>query len=120
MWPPAVHAQQTAMPVVGFLNPTSAYGYAERLRAFRRDKNATNTMPIDRLDIAVTFDPRHGYVATAPGLPPVKALSLGGLRRRIEAALAPDDVNVRLVLDGAARRERDRRRGDGVLIRDPL
>jgi hypothetical protein len=76
-------------------------------------------MQTDRLDVAVTFDERRGYVATAPGLPPVKALSLGGLRRRVEAALAPAEVNVRLVLDRAARRERDRRRRDGVLIRDP-
>jgi hypothetical protein len=33
-----------------------------------------------------------------------------GLRRRIEAALMPDSVDVRLVLDRAALRERDRRR----------
>jgi hypothetical protein len=72
-----------------------------------------------RLDVAVTFNPTRGYIATVPGLPPVTALSLGGLRRRIEAALAPAKVNVRLVLDRAARRERDRRRRDGVLIRDP-
>ena len=34
---------------------------------------------------------RHG--------PPVTALSLGGLRRRIEIALMPDDVHVVLQLD---------------------
>jgi hypothetical protein len=42
----------------------------------------------ERLDVAVTFNPTRGYVATAPGLPPVTALSLGGLRRRIEADVA--------------------------------
>ena len=40
------------------------------------------------------------------------ALSLGGLRRRIEAALTPDDHIIVLQLDALA--ERERRRG-GVL-----
>jgi hypothetical protein len=38
------------------------------------------------------------------------ALSLASLRKRIEAALLPNDVEVRLVLDRAARHERDQRR----------
>jgi hypothetical protein len=41
---------------------------------------------------------------------PVTALSLGGLRRHIEIVLLPDDVDVKLVLDRVARRERDKRR----------
>jgi hypothetical protein len=65
----------------------------------------------DRFEVSVTFDPAKGYVATAPELrAPVTALSLGGVRRRIEIALLPDEVDVRLVLDRAARQERDRRR----------
>jgi hypothetical protein len=65
----------------------------------------------ERLEVSVTFDQRRGYVATARGLrAPVVALSLGGIRRKIEIALLPDDVDVRLVLDRAARQERDRRR----------
>jgi hypothetical protein len=40
----------------------------------------------------------------------VAALSLGGLRRRIEIALLPDDVHIVLQLDRTARLERDRRR----------
>jgi hypothetical protein len=65
----------------------------------------------DRFEVSVTFDERRGYVATAPGLrAPVVALSLGGLRRRIEALLLPDDVVITLNLDRVARRERDRRR----------
>jgi hypothetical protein len=36
-------------------------------------------------------------------------LSLGGLRRKIEALLLPDDVRVVLHLDGLAERERHRR-----------
>ena len=39
----------------------------------------------DRFEENVTFDAAHGYVASAPELrQPVVALSLGGLRRRIE------------------------------------
>jgi hypothetical protein len=41
------------------------------------------------------------------------ALSLGGLRRRIEALMMPDKPQVILSLDRAARRERDRRRRSG-------
>jgi hypothetical protein len=70
----------------------------------------------ERLEVSVTFDERRGYIASAPELrQPVTALSLGGLRRRIEALMLPDDVHIVLQLDRAARLERDRRRrgGDG-------
>jgi hypothetical protein len=55
---------------------------------------------------------RRGYVGTAPGLrAPVVALSLGGLRRQVEAALMPDDdVLIVLRLDRAAECERNERR----------
>src|SRR5262245_54787940 len=68
-----------------------------------------------RFNVAVSFDERRGYVGTHPGLrSPVTALSLGGLRRRIEIALLPEvDVNIRLELDRGARLERDRRRLQG-------
>jgi hypothetical protein len=66
---------------------------------------------IERLEVSVTFDERRGYVATAPELrQPVLALSLGGVRRRIEALLLPEEPIVVLNLDRAARLERDRRR----------
>jgi len=46
-----------------------------------------------KLDVTVTYDARHGYIATALELrSPVVALSLGGLRRKIEALMVPDDV----------------------------
>jgi hypothetical protein len=64
----------------------------------------------DRLMVSVTFDDRRGYVGIASELKaPVIALNLGGLRRKVEIALLPDDPDVKLVLDRAARRERDRR-----------
>jgi hypothetical protein len=72
--------------------------------------------PDERLEVSVTFDERRGYVASAPELrQPIVALSLGGLRRRIEIALLPDDVRVVLQLDGLAERERNRRRAQAQL-----
>ena len=45
-------------------------------------------MSSDRLEVSVTFDAERGYIGSAPELKvPVTALSLGGLRRRIEIAL---------------------------------
>jgi hypothetical protein len=62
-----------------------------------------------RLDVTVTYDASCGYIASVPGLKaPVVALSLGGLRRRVEALLLPDDPVITLNLDRTARQERDR------------
>ena len=59
----------------------------------------------ERLEVSVTFDERHGYVGSAPELrSAVVALSLGGLRRKIEIAMLPDDV-------GRAAARRSRRAG---------
>ena len=61
----------------------------------------------ERLEVSVTFD---GYVASAPELrSPGMALSLGGLRRKIEALLLLAEVEIVLHLDGLAERERHRR-----------
>ena len=68
----------------------------------------------DKLSISVTFDPERGYVGTSPELrAPVVALSLGGMRAKIEALMSPDEVIVVLNVDRAARLERDRRRLTG-------
>jgi hypothetical protein len=70
----------------------------------------------DKLTIAVTFRPDQGYVGSAPDLrAPVVALSLAGLRRKIETAMLPDEVIITLNLDRVARLERDRRRLTGRL-----
>ena len=62
------------------------------------------------LEASVTFDERHGYVASAPELrSPVVALSLASLRTQDRVAILPDDVRVVLQLDGLAERERHRR-----------
>jgi hypothetical protein len=71
----------------------------------------------ERFEVSVTFDERRGYVASAPELrQPVTALSLGGLRRRIEIAMLPDEVRVVLQLDGLAERERHRRRAQAPAV----
>jgi hypothetical protein len=63
----------------------------------------------ERLEVSVTFDER-GYVASATELrSAVVALSLGGLRRKVEALLLPAEVEIVLQLDGLAERERHRR-----------
>ena len=68
----------------------------------------------DRVTIAVTYDPAKGYIGSSPELQsPVIALSLGGLRRKVEALMSPDEVIVTLQLDRTARLERDRRRLTG-------
>ena len=67
----------------------------------------------DKLSITVTYDSERGYVGTHPGLQqPVIALSLGGLRRKVEALL-PGGAIITLSLDRTARLERDRRRLTG-------
>jgi hypothetical protein len=64
---------------------------------------------VERFPVHVTFDQQRGYVATAEGWHVFTALSLAGLRRRIDTRLAKG-VIARLQLDHVARRERDARR----------
>ena len=57
----------------------------------------------DALTVAVTFHPERGYVGTHPELrTSVTALSLGGLCRKVEALMMPNEVIVTLKLDKAA------------------
>ena len=70
-----------------------------------------SAMRDDKLEVSVSFEEKRGYFTTGSELPQsLTALSLGGLRRRIEVALLPDEPVVQLRLDRVARLERDRRR----------
>jgi hypothetical protein len=68
----------------------------------------------EQLFVNVTFDPARGYVAVHPEMPPVVALSLDGIRRKIKSMSLSDKTRVILQLDHSARVERDRRRRDRV------
>jgi hypothetical protein len=69
----------------------------------------------ERLVVAVTFDPARGYCAAARDGTALTALSLGGLRRQLEAPHGGSDyVEIVLSLDKRARSERDARRRGGA------
>jgi putative tryptophan/tyrosine transport system substrate-binding protein len=50
-WPLAAHAQQSAMPVIGFLDPRSADAMTERLRGFRRGLKDTGYVEGENVSI---------------------------------------------------------------------
>ena len=50
-WPIAAHAQQPAMPVIGFLDPTSPDTRADRLRAFRQGEKETGYVEDENMSI---------------------------------------------------------------------
>jgi putative tryptophan/tyrosine transport system substrate-binding protein len=53
LWPLTCHAQQTALPVVGFLNSASAEGYAVMATTFKQGLKETGH--IEGQNIAIEF-----------------------------------------------------------------
>src|SRR6266702_4524820 len=52
-WPLAARAQQSAMPVVGFLNPYSPDGQSDRVRGFRQ--GLAETGYVEGMSLAIEY-----------------------------------------------------------------
>src|SRR5262249_45116435 len=65
-WPLAARAQQTAMPVIGFLNPTAPEVFADELRALHRGLKEAGFVEGD--NIAMVYRWAEGEVDRLPAL----------------------------------------------------
>jgi len=65
-WPLSPRAQQTAMPVVGYLNPSSAQGYARELAAFL--KGLSETGYVDGRNIQIEYRWADNQYDRLPGM----------------------------------------------------
>ena len=54
-WPVVARGQQSATPVIGFLNPASANTFADRLRAFRQGLKDTGYVEGENVAIVYSW-----------------------------------------------------------------
>jgi putative tryptophan/tyrosine transport system substrate-binding protein len=65
-WPLAARAQQAAMPVIGFLDPTSSETFENRLRAFRQGLKDTGY--VEGENVAITYRFAENQIDRLPEL----------------------------------------------------
>src|SRR5262245_29280870 len=91
-WPLAAHAQQFAMPVVGFLHPASPYAISGRMRAFQRGLQESGFFEGENL--AIVYRWAEGQIERLPALAaelvgrPVDVIVTLGLTNTVLAAKA--------------------------------
>ncbi|HKU72062.1 MAG TPA: hypothetical protein VJQ51_14605, partial [Burkholderiales bacterium] len=79
-WPLAAHAQQSAMPVIGYFNAATAEGYAESLQAFRQGVKESGYIEGESLAI------EYRWADNQPDRLPMLAAEL--VRRRVNVIVA--------------------------------
>jgi len=65
-WPLAVHAQQPALPVIGFLNVASARGYERQVAAFL--KGLAETDFVDGQNVTIEYRWADGQYDRLPAM----------------------------------------------------